>query len=97
MLACDDEILISDWHPAGSAIEDGSHFLTDQNAFGLFRLVNAPQVAAVNESLLQNQNPPFSRWIWSMGGVWRARQDSNLQPADSKSDALSIELRARGT
>ena len=29
-----------------------------------------------------------------MAGIWRARQDSNLQPADSKSDALSIELRA---
>ena len=27
---------------------------------------------------------------------WRTRRDSNPQPADSKSDALSIELRVRG-
>ena len=27
--------------------------------------------------------------------VWCARQGSNLQPSESKSDALSVELRAR--
>ena len=27
---------------------------------------------------------------------WRARQDSNLQPSDSKSATLSVELRAQG-
>ena len=31
-----------------------------------------------------------------IGELWRTRRDSNPQPADSKSDALSIELRVRG-
>ena len=29
------------------------------------------------------------------GGIWRARRESNPQPLDPKSNALSIELRAR--
>jgi hypothetical protein len=33
------------------------------------------------------------RLILATGGNWPPRQDSNLQPPDSKSGALSVELR----
>jgi hypothetical protein len=40
------------------------------------------------------QAKPFST-VRSTFITWRARGDSNAQPADSKSDALSVELRAQ--
>ncbi len=45
---------------------------------------------------ISRAKPPHTGDNWSLyRQIWRPRRDSNSQPTDSKSGALSIELRGR--
>ena len=53
---------------------------------------------AVKKDSVSSKEPLSAIFRWRIGlhrQIWRPRRDSNSQPSDPKSDALSIELRGR--